>query len=79
MAAILHDASLVAGRVVTLGTLQCACGSDDVICIEPGTDAERHGDLFLITRGRRTVAWCGPCTIRRGWLCDANTCPSETN
>ncbi len=54
---------------VEIASLRCAdCGSDAVMAISPGTEADHPGDLFLIARGEDARGWCWPCCERRGWL-----------
>lgn len=44
---------------MTLSDLRCACGSDQVVAIDPGDEEVR--DLFLLRRGRPVTAYCLAC------------------
>jgi hypothetical protein len=46
----------------TLSALRCACGSSDVICVDPGSDAEMDPVFHIVTRRPIPArGWCGPC------------------
>lgn len=45
-----------------LSTLRCACGSADVMCVDPGSDGQI--DLFsdiMLQRGVSARGWCIGC------------------
>ena len=45
-----------------IDSLQCECGSDDLVAIAPGEEEVR--DFFLLRRERPIRAWCMPCWQR---------------
>jgi hypothetical protein len=52
-----------------LASLRCLdCGSDQVVTIDPGQEAEKGKGGVLIRRGRDVRGWCLDCARRRGWL-----------
>lgn len=43
-----------------ISTLRCACGSSDIISIDPGSDAEMVCDI-VIRRPIPARGWCAAC------------------
>lgn len=43
------------------GFARCACGSFDVMAIQPGSEDERGPGGILVARGAAAVAWCVAC------------------
>jgi hypothetical protein len=51
--------------VIKLADIRCACGSDQIMAVDPGEEEIR--DFFLLRRERPAKAWCMSCwTLRFG-------------
>ena len=49
-----------------LAAITCTvCQSPDVIAVEPGIEAPRFHDLFVIVREVAPKAWCADCWMPR--------------
>jgi len=55
-----------AGKAIFLNDrpLACACGSLDLMSVEPGGDDEVLLGM-AVTRGRKARGWCAACWIRK--------------
>jgi hypothetical protein len=41
------------------------CAAADVFSVAPGSEPDRAGDLFMVSRGEPVRAFCLPCWSRR--------------
>jgi hypothetical protein len=47
--------------LIDLSTIRCACGSPDVVAIDPGDAPETAPGGFIVSRGRAIVGRCLDC------------------
>jgi hypothetical protein len=45
----------------TLANIRCACGSSDIVLVEPGQDEQRAPGNILVQRGREPTGTCLRC------------------